>query len=122
MVVGKAAFENIAFAEVNSTNTAFNLYFPDLGLQHVITGIRLKANRDVSNTTDASVVVYEASSLTSTIEDKVLYETALVRGEFDAMPPGVELLVNEGKFINVKTTDASIFANVFTYLIQRVTR
>lgn len=98
-----------------TTTSPFVFFRPREHRSFCITGIEVKATRSVDNTTAARIVVYEASSATSTTEDRVLYETALVRGEDGLMPPGVRLLVNEGKWVNGKTDDATVNINLFGF-------
>jgi len=60
------AYDDTAFNEMTATGTAYNFYPPKTGFQFVITFIRLKASRSVSNTIDATIILYEADSVTET--------------------------------------------------------
>ena len=66
LVVGPVAYDTAKFIEMDVIDTAYNFVAPQTGMQFVITGLRLKADRGVSNTTDAQVVFFEATSATST--------------------------------------------------------
>ena len=116
LITSPFAYDETVFDELDATGTAFNFYGPKTGQQFVITGIRMKADRNVSNTVDATVIVFEASSITDTTPDKILHEEALIRGESVTLLP-VNVLVNTGKFINATTTDASIFMTILGYYI-----
>jgi len=119
LVVSSIAYDETEFIELAEDDTAYNFYKPLAGKQFVITGIRAKADRQVSNTVDATVIFYEASSAATTTVDKVLHEEALIRGEAVTLLP-TNILVNEGKFINGKTSDDNIFVTIMGYFIPAV--
>ncbi len=116
LITGAFAYDDTQFVELAVINTAYNFFTPRAGQQFVITGIRAKADRQVSNTDDADVVVYEASSATSTTVDKVLHQEAMIRGESITLIP-INVLVTEGKFVNAKTTDDDIHMTIMGYYI-----
>lgn len=116
LVTGRSDFSRPSFQNMNVDNTAFNFWEPIPHQQFVITGIRFKADQNVATNTNAEVIIYEASSLTSLTVDEVLYEDLIVRGQFSDFLP-VELLVAEGKFVNGKTSDNTIPTNVVGYYI-----
>ncbi len=70
LVVAPLNYSESVFKEMDAT-TPFNFFGPMPDKQFVITGFNLKAARSVSNTVDARVVIYEASSIDTTTEDKV---------------------------------------------------
>jgi len=119
LVVAPYTYDTTKFLELDSTGTAFNFYEPSVGLQFVITGFRGKAARSVSTTTDADIVIYEADSASSTTELKVVYQDALIRGEdFNVFPANI--VIGVGRYVNAKTTDASIYMNIFGYYIPKI--
>jgi hypothetical protein len=107
------------FTELAEPNVAYNFYKPKSGQQFVITGIRAKADRQVSNTDDADVVIYEASSESATTADKVLHQEAMIRAESVTLIP-MNVLVTAGKFLNAKTTDDDIHMTIFGYFVPEV--
>ena len=122
LVVAPLAYDDPAFKELAEPNTAYNFYKPISGQQFVITGIRAKADRQVSTTVDADVVVYEASAEGSTaglVVDRILHREAMVRGESFTLLP-MNLLVNAGKFVNAKTTDDDIHMSIWGYYVSEV--
>jgi len=121
LVVSSFAYDDTVFKELSSDDTAFNFYDPKAGEQFVITGIRIKADRFVSNTVDADVIVYEASTDETITVDKILFQEALIRGEAATLIP-INILVNEGKFINAKSSDSSIFITIMGYFIPVLTQ
>lgn len=117
LVIGRYAYDQSVYKELAVNDTAYNFYVPVGGQQFVITGIRLKADQQVSATVDAAVIVYEASAPDTTTVDKVLHQEALVRGESASLLP-LNLLVSGGKFVNAKTSDDDIHMTIFGYYIQ----
>ena len=119
VATGPLAYDDTTFKELGAINTGVNFYTPKPNQQFVITGMRIKANRSVSNTTDAEIIIYEASTSDTTTVDKTLHEEALIRGEGADLFP-LHILVNEGKFINAKTDDASVFVTILGYYIEAI--
>ena len=116
LVVAPISYNDVVFNELAEINTAYNFWEPQGGKQVVITVIDIVADKQVSSTVSADVIIYEASSPDTTTVDKVLYETAMVEGQQKSL--NVNLLVNKGKFVNAKTTDDDIHMNIFGYYIN----
>jgi len=119
LVVAPFAYDEAVFKELAADDTAYNFYEPKSGEQFVITVIHAKADRDVSNTVDAVVVVYEATSNSTTTVSKILYQEAMVRGENFSFV-GLNILVGEGKWVNAKTTDDDIHMTIMGYYIPKL--
>lgn len=115
LVVAPLAYDKTEFRELAVKDTAYNFYGPLPGKQFIITGIRAKADRQVSPTTDADVVIYEASAPDTATVDRILYQEAMVQGESFTLPANI--LVNTGVWINAKTTDDDIHMTIFGYYI-----
>lgn len=120
LIVASFAYDDTVFIELAEPDTAYSFYRPLAGQQFVITGIRAKADRQVSPVTDAEVIIYEAGAADTLTVDKVLHEDALVAGEDVTLLP-LNLLVNEGKFVNAKTSDDDIHMTIFGYYIPKLT-
>jgi hypothetical protein len=120
LIVAPYEYDETQFIELAEVNTAYNFYKPKMGMQFVITGMRIKADRNVSTTVDATVEIYEAALPDTTTSDKILHEEAMVRGESATLLP-TNILVRMGKFVNAKTTDDNIFMTVMGYYIPIVT-
>ncbi len=120
LVVAALAYDDTAFKELAEPDTAYNFYKSRSGRQFVITGIRAKADRQVSTTVDADVVIYEATSESTTVVDKVLHQEALVRGESITLLP-MNVLVTAGKYVNAKTTDDDIHMTIMGYYVPELT-
>jgi len=117
--VSRIGFDLTSFQEMNATGDPFTLYDPRSNQQFVITAIRIKAGRDVSNTVSANVTIFEATQSGAAAVDRVLFQELVGRSE-DATLTGINILVNEGKFINAKTTDATVSVNVLGFYVDRV--
>ena len=119
LLVAPFAYEETEFQVLDTTTTAYNFYPPKTGKQFVITGVRAKADRDVSTTADAEVVIYEADSAVETTVSKTLHQEAMVRGESVTLLP-VNILVNVGKWVNAKTSDDDIHMSIMGYYIPAI--
>lgn len=119
LVVAPLHYDETSFNEITPANTGLNFYEPLPGKQFVITAVLLRADKNVSNTADATVVIYEADSTDSTTVDKTLIQFAVVRDDIITSTP-LRILVAVGKFINAKTTDASIHMTITGYYINKL--
>jgi hypothetical protein len=100
----------------DAINTGYNLATPINDKQFVITDILLYANKNVG-VNDATVVLYEASSLTSTTVDKTIINVEMVK-QTRLDLTGLNLIVTAGKWVNIKTDDDDIFATIMGYYIS----
>ena len=121
---GELAVADIAHSDSKSVvldvdDQGYEFYAPISGKQFIVTGIFGKADRDVSTTVDAIVVVYESDAANSTTQDKVLYQDAMVRGERINISP-IRLKVRPGKFVNATTSDDDIHMTILGYYIQQI--
>jgi len=109
------------FQSMDATATAFNFFPPIAGKQFCITLMRYKASQSVATNTDAAVVIYQDDAATGTAAAAadILHEDALVRGQ-DATIPAL-LLVAPGKFLNAKTSDATIPMTIMGHYIKERT-
>jgi hypothetical protein len=115
LITAPFAYDETKFLELDVINTAYNFYGPVAGQQFVITGLRAKADRGVSTNADATVIIYEASSDTTTTVDKILHQEAMVSGESVTMR--MNIIVNEGKYVNAKTDDDDIHMTIMGYYV-----
>lgn len=119
LVTAPLRYNETKFLELAEPNVAYNFYESRSGQQFVIMGIRAKADRQVSNTDDADVVVYEAAAKDTTTVDKVLWQEAMIRGE-DVTLSLINILVAPGKYVNAKTTDDDIHMTIMGYYVEVV--
>lgn len=102
--------------EVNATATAFNFIGPVTGKRFVITDILLYADKNVG-VNDASVQLYEATSSASTTISKTIIDIEMVK-QTNRDITGLNLILTEGRYLNIKTDDATIFATVMGYYVN----
>lgn len=117
LIVGPNEYDDPVFKELAEINTAYNFFPPVPGMQFVIRGLNAKADQQVSTNTDAIVVIYEAEAADSTTEDKILFQEAMVRGDRSSLD-SLNIIVNDGKFLNAKTTDDDIFMTIWGFYVK----
>lgn len=116
LVVAPLDFSTAYPVTANVINTAFNFVPPVASKRFVVTDILLYANKGVG-ASDATVDVYEATSATeSTIDKSILAIEMLKQSSRDLT--GLNLLISEGKWLNIKTDDNTIFATVMGYYVD----
>lgn len=120
MAVSRYGYDETEFRLLDSPGVAYNFYGPRAGYGFVITVIRARANRQVSTTVDADVVVFEnATGPDQVAQEKVIHQEALVRGEnFTLM--GLNYRVTEGRWVNATTTDDDVTMTIMGYYIPLV--
>ncbi len=111
LVSAPFAYDDTVFRELAEPDTAYNFYPPKAGQQFVITGVLFRADKQVSSTVDATVVIYEATTAATTTVSKVLIQFAVVQGDI-INPTALNLLVNEGRYVNAKTDDDDIHMTI----------
>ena len=115
LVVAPVDYDQAVFNELAEPDTAYNFFKPKHDTYFVITIIDMVADKQVSSSVSADVVIYEADSPDTTTVGKVLYQTAMVQDQQKVL--NVNLKVNKGVFINAKTTDDDIHMNIFGYYL-----
>jgi hypothetical protein len=117
LVTAPFAYDETVFKELALADTAYNFWPPKPGEQFVITGVLFRADKQVSSTVDATVVIYEATTDTSTTVSKILIQFAVVEGDI-INATALNLLVNEGRYVNAKTDDDDIHMTIMGYYID----
>jgi len=97
---------------VDMANTAFNLVSPIPGLEFIIEGFSVFLNSPPPN--PATVTIYEAPSAVSLVEDEVFLDR-----HFDDSTglslTNLKLGIDEGKFLNVKSTNTDLFVVILGF-------
>jgi len=119
LVTSPYDYNDASHQELGVADVAYNFYEPRHGMQFVVSGLVYSADQQVSNTTGATVVIYESDSDDSTTVDKVLHQDDLVKNDRVALI-GINLLVNAGKFVNAKTDDDDIHMTILGYYIPEL--
>lgn len=119
LVTAPFAYDEAKFVELAEPNTGYNFQEPRDGYQFVLTGFYAKADKQVSTTTEALFVIYEADEPDTTTATKTVFSTVLLQYDQLNMSP-INLLITEGKFLNAKTSDDDIHLTIFGYFIPTV--
>jgi len=117
LTVTPIAFNEAVAKELGTDATGVTFYNPLSGKQFIITGIYASGNKDISNTVDATVDVYESLAENSAVIEKSLLQFALGRSQFQAYE-NLNLLVNSNRFITAKTSDDDVFMNILGFYID----
>jgi len=117
LIVAPIQYSDPISKSLNAINTAFNFVTPEQNKSIVITDIIASADKNVSNTTPANVVIYEALAADTLTVDEAIVIPQLVRAS-NVSFTGLNILVPEGKWINAKTDDANILVTIMFYRIS----
>lgn len=115
LVVAPLQYSTPVADEVDVINTAFNFIGPEQDQSIVITDIILSADRNVG-VNGADIVVYEAADNITLTEDQIILDVDMIKQTTLALN-GLNLLVPEGKFVNVKSDDANIKITIMFYRV-----
>jgi hypothetical protein len=118
-VISPLAYDETVFNELAAVDTAYNFYKPRVGKQFVITGVGFRADKQVSSTVDATVVIYGATTGATTTVSKVLIQFAVVQGDIIIATP-LNILVAEGRYVNAKTDDDDIHMTIMGHYVDKV--
>ena len=115
LIVAPLEFSTAYTLTVASPSTAYNLVPPKMNHRFVITDILLYADKGVG-ASDARVNLYEATSATATTIDVDILDIEMVKSTARDMT-GLNLIVTESRWVNIKTDDSTIYATVMGYYI-----
>lgn len=117
LVTASAKFDESSFQAMDLDNTAYNFYVPKFGQQFVITGMIVKGDKQVASNTNATVIVYEATSVDTTTADKVIVQFEV--GQNESIPvPRLNFLVSKSRWVNAKTDDDDIHMTILGYYVD----
>ncbi len=116
LVVSSLKYDETQFNELGTVDAAVNFYKPRVGQQFVVTGVIAAGNLSIAANALATVIVYEASTESATVVDKTLIQFGVTRLQTLPLVP-LNILANEGKFINAKTDDDDVFLTVMGYYV-----
>jgi len=97
-------------------DTAVNFIEPEQGQSIVITDIISSANKDVSTTTPANILIYEADAPDVLNVGNLILNPQLTRGE-NLPLTGLNLIIPEGKWVNASTDDDVITLTIMFYRV-----
>jgi hypothetical protein len=117
LLVSDGPYDLSTFNELAEINTAYNFFGPRGSEQLVITGFLMYGDKQVSATTNATVIIYESSDSDSTTEDRVLVQVEV--GQNQSIPfPNIRILCNKGVYVNAKTDDDDIHMTIFGHYVN----
>ena len=115
LVTGAIAYSTPVAQTLTVINTAYNFVAPLSGHKIVITAMLLYANKNVG-VNDAIVNVYEADAEDElTIANPIITTEMVKQTSRDLL--NLNLIIQEGKWINAKTDDASVFMTIMYYYV-----
>jgi hypothetical protein len=117
ILVSDGPYDLAEFNELDTINTAYNFYGPRGREQFVITGFLIYGDKQVSTSTNATVIIYESDQPDSTTEDRVLVQVEV--GQNQSIPfPNIRILCNKGVYVNGKTDDDDIHMTIFGHYVD----
>lgn len=116
LVVGSLEYDSHVGNTMTAINTAYNFYAPVAGKRFVITAMLLYADKNVG-ASDASVEIYEAESATSTTIAESIISIEMPKSTYRDIT-GLNIILNEGVWLNGKTNDNNIFSTIMGYYVD----
>lgn len=116
LVVAPLQYSTPVTIALDATATAFNFIAPQAGKSIVITDIIVAANKNVSTTTPGNIEIFGADSVISTTPNPLIVSPQLVRSS-SLGATGLNLLVDEGKWVNATTDDTEILITIMFYRV-----
>lgn len=117
LVTGKSGFSEASSVVLVASNTPLNLWEPLSKHNFIITEIIIRGDKNINNTVDAIVTIYECSegpdSLTQT---KAILPQPIPRSGLLVLS-GLNLEVTEGRWVNAVASDTNIYVTVMGYYI-----
>lgn len=101
--------------ELTAANVPGNFVSPTPGSSIVITDIILYGNRNIG-VNDATVEIYEASGIDVTASIKTIFKQEITKNEAIVMN-GLNWVARPGAFLNAKSNDTIVFANLACYFV-----
>lgn len=117
LVTAPLSFSEAYTATVNATGTAFVIAPAKVNKRFVITDILLDADKNVSANTAGTIDLYEATSSTSTTASKTILSIEMLKNTNRSIT-GLNLIVTENVWLNIKTSDATIYATILGYYVE----
>ena len=119
LVVASIAYDLAEFRELDLINTAYNFYNPKPGKQFVVTGILAFGDKQIGTTTNATVIIYEATSVDSLVVKKNIFQFEIGHNQSIPFSP-FRILTQEGVWINAQTDDDDVHLNITGYYIDKI--
>ena len=102
--------------DMDLVNTAYNFFLPLSNQQFIITGVVASADKDVGND-GTDIIIYEATSLTTTTVDKVILQLPLPK-QTTIYLGGLDFEVTPGRWVNAKMDDDDVFMTIGGFYVD----
>lgn len=117
LLVSDGAFDTPVFHELAEIDTAYNFFKPRAHKVLIITGFLAYGDKQVSSTTNSTVVIYEATQADSITVDRTLFQFEV--GQNQSVPfPSIKLLCRGGYYINAKCDDDDIHITILGHYVN----
>lgn len=117
LITSDGPYDLAKFNELDTVNTAYNFYGPKGREQFVITGFLIYGDKQVSTSTNATVVIYESLQPDSATEERVLVQVEV--GQNQSIPfPNIRILCTKGAYLNAKTDDDDVHMTIFGHYVD----
>ncbi len=114
LVVAPYAYDEVVAKSTASDDVPINFFPPLLNKRFVITAILLTSDSDVVGS--AITTVYEGTSLADTVVGKLIMIVDLLKNSNRDIT-GLNIIVGEGKFVNLKADDTTVSAVITGYYV-----
>ena len=104
------------FKNLDIANQGYSFVGPKQGQFFVITSIYFQANKNVSASTAADVVLFESNDEDNVTVSKSIYQFEMVRRDVISLT-SLNIKISEGKYLNGKTTDDDVLATISGYYV-----
>ncbi len=117
LITGPVDYNKSVSVTLGTSATAVELIAPLPGHRIVIDGILLYANRNVSNTTEATVTLYSSDDGgASATQTSVIFNTELAK-QTSRDFIGTNFLCIAGQWVNAITSDDDVFLTLLYYYV-----
>lgn len=116
LITSPIHYSSTVFIDMDVINTPYNVLPPKSGLNVVITGLVISANRNVGND-GANVVLYTATAPDElTVVDTIL-QGEIAKSKTIPLTPLNLIIDSDAYWINAKTDDDDVFLTVMYYYV-----
>ena len=111
LVVSAGNTNTVSSQALDAVNTGVMFVRPEMGSAIIINQIIIAAEKSVSSSTSAEVIVYESTTGTGTAEHKRVLKMSIIKNQTESFS-GLNLLVEEGLWVMAKTDDATVDVSI----------
>ncbi len=117
LAIGPAQFDEAVFQTLDSLSTSYNFFPPLPHSRFVMTSLIVFADKDVLDSSDTTVTIYEGTTADTTTVSKTLLQFGM--GRLTSLPiVPLRLAVTEGFYVNAKTTDDDIHITMMGHYVK----